>query len=67
MTTPITREQEMENDKYRHTGRPKNLREGVTGGMGTILSSAVGAAGVAVLSPMAGASVGAERGGIVGG
>lgn len=47
--------------------RPKNLSEGVSGGCSTIVSGAVGGAGVAVLLPMMGLAAGVRGGGIVGG
>lgn len=47
--------------------KPRNLREGLSHGVGSILSGAVGAAGVAVLAPTVGLTRGAQRGGVLGG
>ena len=47
--------------------KPRNLREGVSHGVGTILSGAIGAAGVAVLAPTIGLTHGAKKGGFLGG
>lgn len=49
------------------TSRPKNLRQGVSGGVSNILTGALGAAGVAVLAPTMGFAMGLRGGGIVGG
>jgi len=47
--------------------RPKNLKEGITSGVGNIVSGAVGAVGIAVIAPTAGLTRGAQQGGIIGG
>jgi len=47
--------------------RPKNLREGVTSGVGNILATALGAAGIVVVSPFMGMARGAKQGGLLGG
>lgn len=50
-----------------NTSRPKNLGEGVSGGLSNIVAGAVGAAGVAVLLPTIGLATGLRGGGIIGG
>jgi DnaJ domain len=50
-----------------HTGRPRNLGEGVVNGVSTIVAGAVGAAGIAVMAPAMGLVAGTSAGGIVGG
>jgi len=54
-------------DSILNQTRPKNLKEGLTSGVGNIVSGAVGAVGVAIIAPTAGAKRGAEQGGIIGG
>jgi len=49
------------------SSRPKHLGYGITSGVSNIVSGAVGAAGIIVLAPVIGTSVGAKQGGIVGG
>jgi hypothetical protein len=47
--------------------RPKNLRQGLTSGLGYIVQGAVGAVGIALLMPGIGVEEGSKKGGIVGG
>lgn len=47
--------------------RPKNLSEGVVSGISNVVAGAVGAAGIAVLAPMAGLAMGLQNGGLLGG
>ena len=49
------------------TSRPKNLAQGVSRGVGNIVTGAVGGAGVAVLLPVTGLAVGLQAGGLLGG
>ena len=49
------------------SSRPKHLGQGITSGVGNIISGAVGAVGVAVLAPTVGLGVGSKQGGILGG
>ena len=46
--------------------KPKNLREGLGSGLSNVLAGAIGAAGVAVITPTAGFAVGLRGGGIIG-
>ena len=48
------------------TNRPKNFREGVGSGVGTIMQGAIGAVGIAVLAPTIGLAAGAKQGGLLG-
>lgn len=47
--------------------RPKHIGTGISSGIGYILAGAVGACGIAVLSPHVAATKGAKKGGLVGG
>ena len=47
--------------------RPKTLRQGVVKGVGNILGGALGATGIAVVTPFVSASAGSKKGGIIGG
>jgi curved DNA-binding protein CbpA len=57
----------LELDNVLNSVRPKNLEEGVTKGVGNVLSGAIGGVGVLVLGPTAGLAMGCQSGGIVGG
>lgn len=46
--------------------RPKNLRAGITSGLGNVVAGAVGGCGMVVLSPIAGAALGKEQYGVAG-
>jgi hypothetical protein len=46
---------------------PKNLQQGLSSGVSQIVAGAIGAAGVAVVAPVAGLSIGLARGGLIGG
>lgn len=70
---PTKEEQERERDEAKvqleellNTSRPKNLAQGVGGGVSNIVAGAVGAAGVAVLLPTIGLASGLRGGGIIG-
>jgi len=47
--------------------KPKNLQQGLMFGASNILGGAVGGLGVAIIAPVVGCKVGAEKGGFVGG
>jgi len=51
-------------EAYFNKTRPRNLVEGVSGGVGTILQGAVGGVGAVVLTPVMGTAAGWEKGGI---
>lgn len=47
--------------------RPRHVGEGLVSGIGYIVAGAVGAAGIAVLSPQVGSAAGYEKSGVAGG
>ena len=53
-------------EAYLNKTRPRNLVEGVSGGVGTVLLGAVGAVGSVVLMPVVGIAAGWQQGGILG-
>lgn len=54
-------------DAMLNRSRPKTLRQGVAQGVSSILGGALGAAGIAVITPFVSASAGSKKGGIIGG
>jgi len=69
MAQPVKSEQEAALEEINvllDQTRPKHVGTGITSGIGYILAGAVGACGIAVLSPVVAAKGGAEKGGVVG-
>lgn len=71
---PLTEEQKKQQEEAKAeleaifaASRPKNLRQGITGGVGNILGGTVGAVGVLVLAPTAGLAIGTKQRGLLGG
>lgn len=53
-------------EAYFNKTRPRNLAEGLTSGVGNVLSGAVGTVGSVVLMPVVGMAAGYKKGGILG-
>jgi hypothetical protein len=71
---PLTDEQKKQQqqakaelDEIVSEARPKNLRQGLSRGVGNILGGCVGGVGVVVLAPVAGLAIGTKQAGLLGG
>jgi hypothetical protein len=53
-------------EAYFNKTRPRNLAEGLTNGVGNVLSGAIGTVGSVVLMPVVGMAAGYEKGGVLG-